>query len=293
MILNFSKSGNMCNQLIQLMHVSALAIESQQKVYHLFAGDLSNVIDFSGGRKHDIFVVGGLAKTKLWSKVRKKIELLYVNNDYESYVQKSIASAQYDAIKMQEPGFHVTNSWYVREYNLLKKHRNKILDIIGTYPIVQQHTTLKLNQMREDNTLLIGVHMRRGDYRDWRGGEFFYTDQEWNSIFGNIVRIPEFKEKHIKFLVFSNEKVQIENYSRKFDITPMNGNVAEDLTALSKCDCIIGPPSTYSWVANFIGGNLYYVIFNPNKDIFYTDFKNDFKPEVTSANIEELKKENS
>lgn len=293
MIINISKSGNLCNQLIQMLHISAIAIESNQKIVHMFLGDLGDTIDFSKGKKYGIYVLGGIAKKRIWSKVRGKIEQKLVRNDYAQYARKSISNAPAAEQKMLQRQLYINNSWYVRDYQLIQKHRVALCDVISPYASVEEKVRRKLNAYREqnENTVLVGVHMRRGDYRTWQNGEFYFEDKQWNNLFLQMCKFPQFHDKHIKFVIFSNEEINCGNFSECLDIVISQGTVEEDLSALSLCDFIMGPPSTFSWIANYIGKNKYYVIYNPERNISYYDFSDEIYPEVTSYNIRKFKEE--
>lgn len=295
MIINVSKSGNMCNQLIQMIHISAIALESNQKIFHMFQGDLRSTIDFSKGKKYGIYVPGGITKKRIWAKARVKIEQALIRNNYNQYAIDSINNASAAEQKMLRSKLYFNNSWYIRDYHLIEKYRPELAEVISPYDDVIKRIKGVFTTYREqnNNTILVGAHMRRGDYRTWQNGEFYFTDEEWNSLFLQMSDFPQFASSHLKFLIFSNEKVERENFSNQLDICVSQGTVAEDLAALSLCDFVLGPPSTFSWIANYIGRNRYYVIYDPAKEISYQDFSDSIQPEVTSYNIKKLKEEHA
>ena len=295
MIINVSKSGNLCNQLIQMIHISAIAIESNQKIVHVFLGDLGDTIDFSKGKKYGIYVPGGIARKRVWSKARVKIEQQLVRNDYTRYAKESIKNAPAAEQKMLQRRLYINNSWYIRDYQLVQKHRAVLSNVIAPYASVLEKVRKNFNIYRgqNENTVLVGVHMRRGDYRTWQNGEFYFSDEQWNNLFLQMCEFPQFSNKHLKFIAFSNEEINRRKFSERLDIVISQGSVGEDLSALSLCDFIMGPPSTFSWIANYIGKNKYYVVYNPERKITYHDFSNEIQPEVTSYNIKKLKEEHS
>ena len=71
-----------------------------------------------------------------------------------------------------------------------------------------------------------------------------------------------YKDKRVVFFIASNENVPKETFN-EFEI--IDGNMmcaAFDLYALSKCDRIIGPPSTFSRWASLMGNVPLYFIFD-------------------------------
>jgi len=58
------------------------------------------------------------------------------------------------------------------------------------------------------------------------------------------------------FFIASNEKISKEMTSDLEYFSNIDGSAPEDLYALSKCDYILGPPSTFSYWAGFMVINL-------------------------------------
>ncbi len=105
---------------------------------------------------------------------------------------------------------------------------------------------------RKSFDLIIGVHIRRGDYKEFKNGIYYYSD----SIITNFLSQIEDELGHTKkitFLLCSDEKINLDVY-KDFSVFQIhNANLIEDLYGLSKCDYIIGPPSTFSMWASFYG----------------------------------------
>jgi hypothetical protein len=104
--------------------------------------------------------------------------------------------------------------------------------------------------LRCDAEIVVGIHIRQGDYEQWRGGQFYLTTQEYVQLMWTFVE--QFPGKKVGFLVCSNE----EQEERFFDgLTYANGpgHPVSDLYSLSRCDYIIGPLSTFSQWASFYG----------------------------------------
>lgn len=107
---------------------------------------------------------------------------------------------------------------------------------------------------------VIGVHIRRGDYKDFRNGIFYFTDDVWVNILKLLVSNSD---KKIVFFISTNEKIDWNNYKdfETFSLKEIQGPSA-DLYGLSKCDYIIGPPSTFSNWAALIGEKPLCFVYN-------------------------------
>ena len=100
----------------------------------------------------------------------------------------------------------------------------------------------------------LGVHIRRGDYDTFKGGVYYYD----NSTYANNIKWfcslhPEAKMIHV-YISTNDPSVSVASFQELCGDSPISihllgGNQAEDLCLLSKCDYLIGPPSTFSLVA--------------------------------------------
>ena len=120
---------------------------------------------------------------------------------------------------------------------------------------------------RGENSIIIGIHIRRGDYSHYREGRYFYTIEEYKEVMKKLIK--NFHGKEVIFFIASNEPINHEDFS-EFSFFYFGEKAIVDLYALSMCDYIIGPPSTFSMWAALIGGCLqsFIMIKNQNKFLF-------------------------
>ncbi len=142
----------------------------------------------------------------------------------------------------------LVDGWYARWYDLFLKYKQ---EIIGLFAFSQSVADASERCLAEDQnaSCRLGVHIRRGDYAHWYDGKFFFSDE----VFVNLIR--QFVKLHPGTTVYicgNDPTLNKQFYIDRLQGTPVRfpeGNAAEDLCLLSKCDYLIGPPSTYSLVA--------------------------------------------
>lgn len=110
---------------------------------------------------------------------------------------------------------------------------------------------------------ILGVHIRRGDYINFLEGKYFFPD---STYFNYIKTLISLKYDFKTILIFSNEMNSINknlfNFENLYFVT---GNEYEDYFLMARCDLVVGPSSTFSMWANYIGiGKLLY-IQSPNE----------------------------
>ena len=111
--------------------------------------------------------------------------------------------------------------------------------------------------------------MRRGDYKNFQGGKWYYSDENYARWMKALVR-----NKEVQFVLFSNETINLSYFEEQgLNVIGMQGSAIEDLCCLSMCDYIMGPPSTYSWWAAMYGNKRRLILENRDTEYQWEDFK--------------------
>lgn len=128
------------------------------------------------------------------------------------------------------------------------------------------------SNIKKNNDIIVGIHIRKGDYKNWKGGIFYHTDIEYAQ---KIIEINAlFSTKKVFYVICSNEEVDLSslnNSNISFSCLPFSDKM-HDLYALIKADYIFATPSTFSRYASFIGG-VPLALFETNNRITLDDFK--------------------
>ena len=108
-------------------------------------------------------------------------------------------------------------------------------------------------QLKQVSDIVVGVHIRRGDYATWNDGRFFYELEDYHQFMLNVKEL--YKDRKVSFFISSNENFSLDIFNGchccRFGQEPSGAIL--DLYTLSLCDRIIGPFSSYSRWASFIG----------------------------------------
>ena len=129
-----------------------------------------------------------------------------------------------------------------------------------------------MSEIRKQSDLVVGVHVRHGDYKTWRNGRHYYTLEEFHQFMLQIKEI--FCEKKVSFFISSNEDFSLEVFTECTCFRFVNEDSGDilDLHTLSLCDRIIGPWSTYSRWASYIGEVPLCFIKDRKQTLQYDDF---------------------
>lgn len=145
----------------------------------------------------------------------------------------------------------VVNGWDYRGESIdFEKNKNELKRIftpdIGIMRTIQD----KFSKIKENHSFIVGVHIRRRDYRTWLDGQYFYELDDYYKI---MQYYQKSLNKDVCFFISSDEKIDISKFKGLHCEIHENSSAILDLYSLSKCDRIIGPLSTYSRWASFYG----------------------------------------
>jgi len=163
--------------------------------------------------------------------------------------------------RLQKARFVFLKGWGFRDYDAFLAYRAEIKNLFAFRPAIMQKVKKRLPALKE-NVLRLGVHIRRGDYKTWMDGHYYYSDEDFIRIIQSFYAL--FPENSIEILIVGNEKkLPQEKFINALPgpIYFLSGNRSEDLYALSTCNYLIGPPSTFSLMAAFYNdSNLYWIL---------------------------------
>jgi len=150
----------------------------------------------------------------------------------------------------------VLAGWGIRGWPLVKKYQDQIRAHLQPSPKYLDTARSFVKSLRSSYDLVVGVHIRQGDYRRWNEGNHFFTSEEYKNI------IEAFDSTHLTenvgFVLASDESqdpsvFQDDSYHFATGAAVGSGHYLEDFAKLSRCDIVLAPPSTFSTFAAFLG----------------------------------------
>jgi len=182
------------------------------------------------------------------------------------------------------------SGWYFRVPELVEKHRAELVKRYSLRPKLYENNDFykKIIELKREGNTLVGVHIRRGDYKKWENGKYYFDDDTYKAY------IDAFSQKLLKegvgkivVLIFSNEKV---DFTEAPNLMVSKESWFIDHHIMSLCDYLIGPPSTFTLWASYIGKNTLFYIHD--KDGTLKNMTSDFREndlfhigiEITAAN---------
>lgn len=232
--------GRLCNNILQYGHVYAWGREHERSTMSMRFAYKYRYFRICHTRYHHFFVY-------LFAKYAAKWGLLPVADfginapNYPEHQEQLLLSHRHI----------VAEGWYARWYDLFLKYKQEIIDLFQfDERVIKPVDALLAQQPKTD--IRLGVHIRRGDYRRWHGGRYYYSDQQYIGVIRQFISLhPDLR---IKLFICGNDlELNEALYYEAFPTLSIcfpKGNAGEDLYLLSCCDRLIGPPSTFTLVAS-------------------------------------------
>lgn len=268
MLLFNEQKNQLCNRLFALLPVIAFSIENQEKLVVLFF-PREYLSLFPNLKNHPLFRFSLVTDT-LYPKGGS--QLLYtLIKTVGRIATLHRRSFSFRNVSKKKNRLLYVKGWKDRcSPSYIKEHFSTIKHLFEPPPniihLVQGHFAEKKDK------LIIGVHIRRGDYRTHKNGRFYYEDSVYSKAMNELSSYFNSMGIRVCFLLCSNEPISEELVSLFETIDLPDRSQIIDLYALSCCHYIIGPPSTYSQWASFIGKVPIKFITSPSEKLCITDF---------------------
>ena len=147
-----------------------------------------------------------------------------------------------------------TKGWTTRtDTRYLTQTKKDLQRIFRPKDAIMNKAEELIEKMKQTSDIVVGVHIRRGDYATWNDGRFYYELEDYHQF---MLRVKElYQGQRVSFFISSNEDFELDIFTdcdcHRFGKEPSGAIL--DLYSLSVCDLIMGPVSSYSRWASFIG----------------------------------------
>lgn len=255
--------GQMCNNILQYAHVYAWARENNRHSMSMRFAYKYQFFNICTMKNHNFM-------TYVFGKYGAKYKILPV----VTYDLGEAGKAEKEAFTLNHKNVLI-EGWGVRYYDLFLKYKREILDLFEFKRDIREKITKLIQTTSDEDTIKIGVHIRRGDYQTFFNGIYFFYDYAFVRYIKKTMAL--FPGRKFTVYVCGNDPSLNKDYYHKrlpeAKVIFPNGNAGEDLCTLSECDYIIGPPSSFSLVASMYGKALLHWMTTDDRDLTLNDFQ--------------------
>jgi hypothetical protein len=271
MVINNYKGGRLANRILSFAHLLANSIEYKYKLYNPEFDEYCSFFEAPSKNEFDqhtisttIFNNHFLDRTfsrlfRLWADITHKLftktPFYVLYRIFKSHDSKSVI------FDLNDPGFVnnaltktvITEGWLFRDYQSFNKYEHELRRYFTPVKKYKDEVENIVAGIRATAEVLIGVHIRRGDYERFGNGQWFFSDAVYAEKMMQVHKKITAEGKTCAFIICSNDTVATAEFPAELKIFAGQRHFITDLYCLAACDGIIGPPSTFSIWASFYG----------------------------------------
>jgi len=269
------RCGRLANRMILFANFVALAEEQGHRLINFTFHSYSELFE---GTRENIYCRYPRPKRRSWMDVLPGVAAFLRNTRIPYHLTRAVAALNErfpvfgDAVQTlhELPGTKITlldgpeyqekirpariifvYGWWLRTPNLVKKHGDKIRAYFRPVEKFETASREAIEPLRREADIVIGVHIRQGDYRGWFDGKYFFPASRYAAWMHELA--AQFPDRRVAFFVCSDEP---RSHGEFPGLTVGLGtdSPVSDVYALARCDYILGTKSTYSQWASFYGG---------------------------------------
>lgn len=202
--------------------------------------------------------ISKILRLKLFRKALVKLNIASEYNFNNTNIEKKIEDFKNDKHKII-----FVKGWYFREHTQTRLQQPTLSKQFKTLYLPDGHPIEKsLNPLFP----IVGIHIRRGDYKQFLGGKYYFEDGVY---LGYMAQIRRLLNQNTQIIIFTNDAtIDISTFNVEgCEVFLSKGTVWQDYHLMHKCNYLIGPPSTFSMWASFIGAVPLFMIEHPKLEI--------------------------
>jgi len=284
MIIILNRFGQLGNQLMLFSKFITLALEEKLDVLNPAFTEYASSFEFFANNQ-----LGRIPmENSFWSKTRARARVFRAYLRAIAYIAERLPSffpgnkvlragsgktfdlASHDFIGMsRSKTVYFLEGWPRLEVDYKGQYAERLRDIFRPISEHEQAVSGLEKEGRKLGDILVGVHVRQGDYQNWEEGKYYYSSQQYAEIMSRVEKL--FPGDRVAFFIASDEPQAISDYA---DYSAVFGgkNAVEDMYSLAACDYIVGPPSTFSAWSSFYGRTPRYTIKDFDSKLALKDF---------------------
>jgi hypothetical protein len=288
MVIIGKRAGQLGNRLFVFAHIIANAIEYNYEVQNpsffgysqYFAGTANDFFCRYPSRKSGVhgsvlqmlfyrFINKIVLPLSGFSLISRLLDITLLDVSQKTHPEEyyDMANPDYINLATSKRLLIIKDAWLFRDPVNIVKHAAQVREYFAPIEKHSAAVSSLISRSRHSCEVLVGIHVRQGDYKRWQGGKYFFASSEYAAVMRRFAKTMP--EKRVLFLICSNEKQDEKIFH---DVNYINGNnhQLEDMYSFAQCDFLIGPPSTYTSWASFYGSVPLFTLQSAH-DVFSTD----------------------
>lgn len=260
MVIIGSSDGQLGNRLMVSAHALAYALSKNESFIDLGFGNYSIYYNpFLLTKRNQVAIIYPHFISKYLKLIGVKI--LFKLNNYcklTDYYKIGWIHTEISTLKRSKNHILFLEGEGFRATQELKENEINVKSLLTPKLKYRQKTKEIIDKLRSKYVILIGIHIRRGDYNKWLDGKYYFDDSVYIEAIKQANSLLGKGEKTV-FVICSDEKINSNSFS-DYNTFLSDADLITDIHLLASCHYLIGPPSTFSGWASFYGDVPLYTI---------------------------------
>ncbi len=245
MIVTPFPCGRMCNRLSLAAHFIAHVEEHGGTYFNPVFQPYNRYFEGTRGK---LFIRYVASKEPRSEDTAKRRRLFAIQTD--GWFKREVDMGREDFLVLERQSrFLFCGVFLLRDHAAFRKHADLLRRFFRPVARWREPAEAFVAAARKDADRLVAVHMRLTDYAKFNNGAWFYSPADYRRWMEQTAALFPARTR---FLLFSDAMPPVEAFEG-LDWRRGPGHPVSDMTAMSLCDSIIGPPSTFSGWASFMG----------------------------------------
>lgn len=270
--------GELANQLWNFISIYAYSLERKYELQN--PAFFENRKFFKMNGKHSSYNYTK-RKTALKRRIGRKIYNWYANiisyfnkdriikTDIDAHYLPPTKVSDQELEKLESDNSDIYfDGWLFRNPIGIEKYRKEIHEYFRPRKDIEEVVESTISDLKNKYSKVVGVHIRQGDYKNWRGGGYFIEQSRVKEVINEYINIFNINKEKTCFLLTSDSPIDQSLFS-DINIYVSKNNAVTDLFLLSSTDIIVGSNSTFGSFASYYGNIPLIVIQNSNMDWEY------------------------
>ena len=263
MIVLLRGYGGHSNRLLQNLHLEAFCLEHGIRFANPALSDICRY--YVSPVRSDMRAAAWVARAAL--RLRQRGWLARVIT-----FEKDVDNAELLLARGEGRVLYV-EGWAFRARALTKKYQEHFAAKYSLKPeYYSGNSTLeRIISVNRDQRAVVAVHIRRGDYKSWRDGVFYFEDNVYERYMDGMAEVIKTQlGKETVFVICSDAKTSFVDSAR---VIVSENPWYLDHHLMSRCDYIIGPPSTFTTWASYVGRTRLFIFRDASGEIDVRRFR--------------------
>ena len=167
------------------------------------------------------------------------------------------------------------DGWLFRNPVGIQKYRHEIIRYFEPSTNIADTVQKTLADLRNQYETVIGLHIRQGDYINFKHGKFYINQSRFRTIINEFIDVYNIDKEKTVFFIASDGHIE-KQYFTNLNIHISNANPAIDMFTLAGTNAVIGSDSSFGDFACYYGNIPHIVCKNEAMDWNYYKEKTEF-----------------